>query len=518
MEGFKEFQGKDLDGAIEEACGYFNTAREKLEIEIVQDAKSGIFGIVGARKAKVRARRVQLRETVDSILGRKGGDGAASAQGAAQSSGQGSGQPATPASGDEAPATAETRKNGGRPAPVAASAPAASGAEAPVATAQKPAEAPAEKGRDEGRDRTRQESRSPERGPDQRGPDQRGQDQRGQDQRGQDQRSQEARPPRGQQDDRRNRGRNRNRPPLLDSYESEEALDAACNGNVLEKSADKPFDRRNDRNDRNDRNGKQDRNGNKPANRNGRNDRRDRAARNGDGDEAVEAGNAAESAARESRGRRNDSRSESRGNGRGDTRPTHRDGARPERAPKAEAALDGLEDDFDAAGEGLPVTPLEQLDAAKLEALVGDTVRKLIRPITGDEVAIAVKIGGGRVYVGIECDEDSGLLIGREGQTLAALQYMISRIVSRGMNAAVRVQLDAGEYRRRQDEKLREMALALADKVRQSGRSYSTRPLSSYHRRIVHVCLQEAADVQTRSTGDGPMKRVVIMRKKGERA
>ena len=93
MEGFKEFQGKDLDGAIEEACGYFNTAREKLEIEIVQDAKSGIFGIVGARKAKVRARRVQLRETVDSILGRKGGDNAATAQGAAQGSGQGSGQP-----------------------------------------------------------------------------------------------------------------------------------------------------------------------------------------------------------------------------------------------------------------------------------------------------------------------------------------------------------------------------------------------------------------------------------------
>lgn len=499
MEGFKEFQGKDLDGAIEEACGYFNTAREKLEIEIVQDAKSGIFGIVGARKAKVRARRVQLREAVDSILGRKGGDNAATAQGAAQGSGQGSGQPANQAGGEEAPVTAETRKNGGRPAPVAGSAAAAPSAEVPVASAQKPAEAQAEKGRDEGRDRTRQESRSPERGPDQRG--------------------QDSRAPRGQQqDDRRNRGRNRNRPPLLDSYESEEALDAACNGNVLDKPADKPFDRRNDRNDRN---GKQDRNGSKPTSRNGRNDRndrRDRTGRNGEGDEAVEAGNATESAARESRNRRNDSRSEGRGNGRGDTRPTPRDGARPERAPKTDAALDGLEDDFDAAGEGLPVTPLEQLDAAKLEALVGDTVRKLISPITGEEAAIAVKIGGGRVYVGIECDEDSGLLIGREGQTLAALQYMISRIVSRGMNAAVRVQLDAGEYRRRQDEKLREMALALADKVRQSGRSYSTRPLSSYHRRIVHVCLQEAADVQTRSTGDGPMKRVVIMRKKGERA
>ncbi|MTJ94277.1 MAG: KH domain-containing protein [Desulfovibrio sp.] len=488
MEGFKEFQGKDLDGAIEEACGYFNTAREKLEIEIVQDAKSGIFGIVGARKAKVRARRVQLRETVESILGRKGGDGAA-VQTASQTSAQASGQ----AAGDNAPAEGEQRKNGGRQAPVTAvSAPAAEAAAEP---AQKAAEAPAEKGRDENRDRSRQDSR-------------------GADQRGQDQRSNEGRPPRGQQDDRRNRGRNRNKPPSLDSYESEEALDAACNGNVLEKPADKPFDRRNDRN------GKQDRNGNKPSGRNGRNDRRERAGRNAEGDEAVESGNVTEAAQREPRGRRNDSRAEGRnnGNGRGDARAAHREGTRPERAPKTDAALDGLEDDFEAAGEGLPVTPLEQLDAAKLEALVDDTVRKLIRPITGDEVGIAVKIGGGRVYVGIECDEDSGLLIGREGQTLAALQYMISRIVSRGMNAAVRVQLDAGEYRRRQDEKLREMALALAEKVRQSGRSYSTRPLSSYHRRIVHVCLQEAVDVQTRSTGDGPMKRVVIMRKKGERA
>ena len=469
MEGFKEFQGKDLDGAIEEACGYFNTAREKLEIEIVQDAKSGIFGIVGARKAKVRARRVQLRETVESILGRKGGE--------APSAPVLSSAAAAPAV--DAAAVPEPRKNGGsKPAPV----------QAPSVTAEaapKVAEAPADKGRDETRDSQRQ----------------------------QESRSHDARPARGQQDDRRSRGRNnRNRQPSLDSYESEEALDAACNGNVLETPAEKPVDRRNDRN------GKPDRNGNKGANRNSRPDRgRERAGKNADGDAAVEAGNGAETAGREQRGRRNDSRQDGRGNGRADARPATRDSGRPERAPRPDAPADGLEDDFDAAGEGLPVTPLEQLDAVRLEALVDETVRKLIRPITGDEVGIAVKIGGGRVYVGIECDEDSGLLIGREGQTLAALQYMISRIVSRGMNAAVRVQLDAGEYRRRQDEKLREMALALADKVRQSGRSYSTRPLSSYHRRIVHVCLQEAADVQTRSTGDGPMKRVVIMRKKGER-
>ena len=85
MEGFKEFQGKDLDGAIEEACGYFNTAREKLEIEILQDAKSGIFGIVGARKAKVRARRAHLREAVESILGKKGSAAAPDGEGESSS-------------------------------------------------------------------------------------------------------------------------------------------------------------------------------------------------------------------------------------------------------------------------------------------------------------------------------------------------------------------------------------------------------------------------------------------------
>lgn len=484
MEGFKEFQGKDLDSAIEEACGYFNTAREKLEIEIVQDAKSGIFGIVGARKAKVRARRVQLRETVESILGRKNGEGASAP---APSAGQ-------PALVSENSGSGEQRKNGGNRQDAApAAAPEASAPAAPKApSAPKAPEVQAEKARGEGRER-QQDGRS----------------QRGQ----QDDR-------RNPQDDRRNRGRNR-KPQSLDAFESEEELDAAINGNVMEKPADRSFDRRNERN------GKPDRNGGKPAGRNSRNDRgRDRAGRNAEGSESVEAGSTAEAQSREARGRRNDSRpdnrsdnrSDNRNNGRAEARSAQRENHRPERAPRPDAPVDGLEDDFEAAGEGLPVTPLEQLDAAMLEALVDETVRKLIRPITGDGVGITVKIGGGRVYVGIDCDEDSGLLIGREGQTLAALQYMISRIVSRGMNAAVRVQLDAGEYRRRQDEKLREMALALADKVRQSGRSYSTRPLSSYHRRIVHVCLQEAVDVQTRSTGDGPMKRVVIMRRKGERA
>jgi spoIIIJ-associated protein len=161
--------------------------------------------------------------------------------------------------------------------------------------------------------------------------------------------------------------------------------------------------------------------------------------------------------------------------------------------------------------EGTPRTPMADLDPERLKAVAEEVVRQLVRPIA-DNVEIVVDVTGERVNVSLQGTEDSGLLIGREGQTLEALQYLASRIVCRIMDGAVRLQLDAGDYRRHQDDRLREMALALAKRVLQSGKVFSTRPLSSYHRRIVHLCLQEIPEIQTRSTGEGPLKRVVIMR------
>ena len=62
-----------------------------------------------------------------------------------------------------------------------------------------------------------------------------------------------------------------------------------------------------------------------------------------------------------------------------------------------------------------------------------------------------------------------------------------------------------------------ELALALAERVRATGRPCSTRPMSSYHRRLVHMALQDSPDVQTRSSGEGPLKRVIIQRRRQER-
>ena len=170
--------------------------------------------------------------------------------------------------------------------------------------------------------------------------------------------------------------------------------------------------------------------------------------------------------------------------------------------------------DLDEGGtDGLPERPFEELDLERLKSLTMETVQRLVSSVVGD-ARYELHLADSRVYVSVDCGENSGVLIGREGQTLAALQYLASRIVSRGMNAAVRVNLDAGDYKQRQDDKLQELALHLAAKVKNTGRACSTRPLNSYHRRIIHLALQEDEQVQTRSTGDGVLKRVVVQRRR----
>jgi len=189
-------------------------------------------------------------------------------------------------------------------------------------------------------------------------------------------------------------------------------------------------------------------------------------------------------------------------------------------------------DQDEALNEGLPSKPFSELDQEKLTAVSQEVAFKIVSSILG-ETPVEVKIMENRVDIHVDCGDDSGLLIGREGQTLAALQYLTSRIVSRSavlllgflpapfsgrrMEAPVRVQFDVGDYRERQDDRLRELALALAERVRATGRPCSTRPMSSYHRRLVHMALQDSPDVQTRSSGEGPLKRVIIQRRRQER-
>jgi spoIIIJ-associated protein len=107
--------------------------------------------------------------------------------------------------------------------------------------------------------------------------------------------------------------------------------------------------------------------------------------------------------------------------------------------------------------------------------------------------------------------EDSGLLIGRRGQTLQALQFLVTLIVRRQMDADVRVVLDVENYRQRRETSLRDMATKVASRVAQTNRSITLEPMSPADRRIIHTSLAEHPEVRTESAGEGENRKVTIM-------
>lgn len=111
--------------------------------------------------------------------------------------------------------------------------------------------------------------------------------------------------------------------------------------------------------------------------------------------------------------------------------------------------------------------------------------------------------------------DDLGLLIGRRGTTLAALQYMINLMVSRKMGSRVLISLDIEHYRRRREDSLTGLAQRMADRVRKSGRSLTLEPMPAGERRIVHLALAEDSAVTTGSVGEGDGRKVVIYPQRG---
>ena len=115
---------------------------------------------------------------------------------------------------------------------------------------------------------------------------------------------------------------------------------------------------------------------------------------------------------------------------------------------------------------------------------------------------------GGPVFE-IEGD-DSGLLIGRRGETLRSLQFLVKVIVGRRLQARANLMLDVEGYQQRRYETLTTLALKVAQRVATTGRSIPLEPMPSDERRIVHVALAEHAQVTSESTGEGDSRQVVI--------
>ena len=110
--------------------------------------------------------------------------------------------------------------------------------------------------------------------------------------------------------------------------------------------------------------------------------------------------------------------------------------------------------------------------------------------------------------------EDMGVLIGKRGQTLDSLQYLVSLVVNKGTSEYIRVKVDTENYRERRKLTLENLAKNIAFKVKRTKRSVSLEPMNPYERRIIHSALQNDKYVTTHSEGEEPYRKVVVSLKK----
>ncbi|TET79034.1 protein jag [candidate division TA06 bacterium] len=150
------------------------------------------------------------------------------------------------------------------------------------------------------------------------------------------------------------------------------------------------------------------------------------------------------------------------------------------------------------------VSAMDKASASEVRELV----QKLLLLMTFDS-KVAVNEKEGVFTADISIGELDGLLIGREGRTLEALQHITNRIAGR-MYPGVRVNVDVGGYKARHNQLLRRRAKETAERVRRFGKEVTMDPLQSRERRIVHLALQNDPDVRTYTVGDGPVRNVVV--------
>ncbi len=122
------------------------------------------------------------------------------------------------------------------------------------------------------------------------------------------------------------------------------------------------------------------------------------------------------------------------------------------------------------------------------------------------------------VYVQLDCGNDFGYIIGRRGETLDAIQYLTRLVINKGKDNYKRVSINAGNYREKREETLRELAKKSASRVKKYGRNVCLDPMNPYERRIIHTTVQEIEGVDSHSIGSESDRRVVITLAEGFKA
>lgn len=159
---------------------------------------------------------------------------------------------------------------------------------------------------------------------------------------------------------------------------------------------------------------------------------------------------------------------------------------------------------------------------AKIKVAKKKSVEDVVNTFLGDiframdmEVSIDIKVDEVSETVEINLTgDDMGLLIGKRGQTLDALQYIVRLVINKEIGGYLKVKVDTENYRERRKETLESLAKNIAYKVKRTKRSVTLEPMNPYERRIIHSSLQNDKFVATKSEGEEPYRHVVVYLKK----
>ncbi len=155
---------------------------------------------------------------------------------------------------------------------------------------------------------------------------------------------------------------------------------------------------------------------------------------------------------------------------------------------------------------------------SKTEVMSDEEIERRIRTFLADmfkamDMEVEVKINFNKKDECVDVEllgNNMGVLIGKRGQTLDSIQYLISLVVNKGKERYVRIKVDTENYRNRRKETLENLAKNIAYKVKRSKHPVSLEPMNPYERRIIHAALQNDKYVSTRSEGEEPFRHVVI--------
>lgn len=172
-------------------------------------------------------------------------------------------------------------------------------------------------------------------------------------------------------------------------------------------------------------------------------------------------------------------------------------------------AMEFSEEDFVSRAPKTPVDPGEAEERAKqfLSSLFQTMGIQVEIKAEYQEDTLSVDLAGA----------DMGVLIGKRGQTLDSIQYLLSLVVNKGKSSYIRVKLDTENYRERRKATLENLAKNIAFKVKKTRRPVYLEPMNPYERRIIHSALQNDPYVTTHSEGEEPCRKVVVTLKKRER-